>query len=232
MLLKVSRQASRHLFESAPTCKPQDIHRHCWRAQQHATRSSRTLSRRAFSSSSSVRKTYYELFPQTFAAGPPPQSSFTPDLQTLRKEYLQLQAKAHPDLAAPEQKRQAEATSATINEAYRTLQDPLRRARYLLSLQDVDLEDDSMKLSENALLMEVMEAREAVEDVESEEELGPLKQENQERIDESVQALEQCFASGDLQGAAHHAIRLRYWKNIEESIHGWEPGQGGGILHH
>lgn len=178
------------------------------------------------------RQTYYDLFPQTFAAGPPPQSPFTPDLRVLRKEFLQLQAKAHPDLAAPERKRQAEAMSATINEAYKTLQDPLSRARYLLSLRDVDLEDDSMKLSENELLMEVMEAREAVEGVENEEELGTLRQENQERIDDSVHALEQCFAAGDIQGAAQHAIRLRYWKNIEESIQGWESGKGGGLLQH
>ncbi|QIW97957.1 hypothetical protein AMS68_003475 [Peltaster fructicola] len=198
----------------------------------------RTFSKRAFSvaatrrSADQTRQSYYDLFPQTFADGPPPQSPFTPDLRTLRKEFLQLQAKAHPDLAAPERKRQAEAMSATINEAYKTLQDPLRRARYLLSLNDVDLEDDSMKLSENELLMEVMEAREAVEEVQNEEELGTLKQENQGRIKESVNALEECFAAGDLQGAAHHAIRLRYWNNIEESIHGWEPGEGGGLLHH
>lgn len=179
-----------------------------------------------------IPQTYYDLFPETFEDGPPPKSPFTPDLRKLRREFLQLQAKAHPDVARPEQKRQAEGLSARINEAYKTLQDPLRRARYLLSLENIDMEDDSSKLSENALLLEVMEAREAVEEAEDEAAVAALKEQNRERVDESVRALEQAFAAGDLDDAAHHAVRLRYWNNIEESIQGWEQGRGGGVLHH
>ncbi|EMC93449.1 hypothetical protein BAUCODRAFT_125304 [Baudoinia panamericana UAMH 10762] len=177
-------------------------------------------------------QTHYDFFPQTFPSGPPPRTPFTPDLKQLRKEFLQLQSKAHPDLAPAEQKRQAEALSSRINEAYKTLQDPLKRAQYLLALQGIDVEDESAKLSENALLMEVMEAREAVDEVESEEELVSLRQENDVRIAESVERLDNLFGSGDLDNAAQEAIRLRYWKNIEESIHGWEKGRGGGLLHH
>ncbi|KAK3065848.1 molecular chaperone, partial [Teratosphaeriaceae sp. CCFEE 6253] len=105
--------------------------------------------------------THYELFPQTFPQGPPPASPFTPDLKQLRKEFLQLQAKSHPDLAPPSQKRHAEGLSSLINEAYRTLQDPLKRAQYLLLQHGLDVEDESSKLSGGELLMEVMEAREA-----------------------------------------------------------------------
>ena len=47
-----------------------------------------------------------------------------------------------------------------INEAYKALQDPLARARYLLSLRNIDVEDESAKIAENELLMEVMEVRE------------------------------------------------------------------------
>ena len=177
-------------------------------------------------------RTHYDFFPSTFPEGPPPNSAFTPDLRQLRKEFLQLQAKAHPDIVPQDQKRQAEAMSARINEAYKTLQDPLKRAQYLLSLQNIDVEDESAKLSENALLMEVMEAREAVEEVENEEDLVSIRAENNERIQDSVHKLEDCFREGDLERAATEAIRLRYWVNIEESIHGWEKGKGGGLLHH
>ena len=119
-----------------------------------------------------------------------------------------------------------------VNEAYKTLQDPLRRAQYLLSLQGIDVEDESAKLEENELLMEVMEAREAVEEVENEEELVSLRAENNERIKASVTILEDLFARNDLETAAQEAIRLRYWMNIEESIQGWEKGKGGGVIHH
>lgn len=119
-----------------------------------------------------------------------------------------------------------------LNEAYKAIQDPLSRARYLLALRNIDVEDESAKTEEKALLMEVMEVREAVEEAESEEEVAKLRVENDGRIAESVAILEEAFAKDDVQRAAEEAIRLRYWANIEESIRGWEKGKGGGILHH
>ena len=119
-----------------------------------------------------------------------------------------------------------------VNEAYKALQDPLKRAQYLLYLRGIDVEDESAKLEEKELLMEVMSAREAVEEAESEDELADVRKVNNERIEESVSALEKAFAESDLKRAAEEAVRLRYWMNIEESIHGWEKGRGGGILHH
>ncbi|CAK1355415.1 unnamed protein product [Cercospora beticola] len=182
-------------------------------------------------------QTHYDFFPQTFPSGPPPKASFTPDLRQLRKEFLQLQAKAHPDLAPAERKSHAEALSARINEAYKTLQDPLRRAQYLLAQQGIDVEDESAKMDaagggDAELLMEVMEAREAVEEVENEEDLASIREENNARIADSVQVLEDAFANADFDVAAKEAVKLRYWMNIEESIHGWEKGVGGGVNHH
>lgn len=177
-------------------------------------------------------QTHYDFFPSTFPHGPPPDSPFSPDLRQLRKEFLQLQAKAHPDLAPHHQKRQAEALSSRINEAYKALQDPLKRAQYLLSLRGIDVEDDSAKLSESALLMEVMEAREAVEEAESEADVAALRDENDVRIQASVESLDEAFAQSDMDRAEREAVRLRYWMNIAESIHGWEEGKGGGMIHH
>ncbi|KAK5174335.1 molecular chaperone [Saxophila tyrrhenica] len=177
-------------------------------------------------------QTHFDFFPNTFPNGPPPKSPFTPDLQALRREFLQIQAKSHPDMAPANQKRQAEALSSRVNEAYKAIQDPLKRAQYLLSLRGIDVEDESAKLAENELLMEVMEAREAVDEVESEEELGSIRDENNARIGQSVEVLEKAFAKDEMERAAQEAIRLRYWMNIEESIHGWEKGKGGGVIHH
>jgi molecular chaperone HscB len=187
-------------------------------------------------STPSIPQSHYDFFPLTFPSGPPPASPFTPDLKALRREFLQLQAKAHPDLASSsgsgQQKRQAEALSSRINEAYRTLLDPLKRAQYLLLQAGIDVEDESAKMSGGTLLMEVMEAREAVEEVESEEELIVIREENDARIAESVRVLDDAFREGRLDAAAEEAVRLRYWMNIEESIRGWEKGRGGGVIHH
>lgn len=183
-------------------------------------------------SQANVPQTHYDFFPQTFPHGPPPASPFTPDLKALRKEFLQLQAKAHPDLVGAGQKRHAEALSSRINEAYKVLQDPLKRAQYLLLQRGIDVEDESAKMSGGPLLMEVMEAREAVEEAASEEEVEALRGENNARIADSVQILENAFAKSDWDAAAHEAMRLRYWMNIAESIHGWDKEKGGGAIHH
>lgn len=182
-------------------------------------------------------QTHYDIFPTTFPAGPPPNAPFTPDLAALRREYLSLQSKAHPDLAPASRKRQAEALSTRVNEAYKTLTSPLKRAQYLLSLRGIDVEDESAKLGEEAeedkeLLMEVMEVREQVDEAEREEDLEVLREENDTRMKGSVEVLEKAFGEGDLDMARKEAVRLRYWVNIEESIQGWEKGVGGGMVHH
>lgn len=109
-------------------------------------------------------QTFYEIFPQTTPNGPPPQGSFDIDPRQLRKEFLQLQAQAHPDRHQGADKARAEGASARISEAYKTLQNPLLRAQYLLSLRGIDVaEDETAKVEDPELLMEVLEMRENIE---------------------------------------------------------------------
>ena len=177
-------------------------------------------------------QSYYELFPQSVPAGPPPNGHFTIDVRALRREFLQLQARAHPDLHAPENKSHAQSTSAHLNEAFRTLADPLMRAQYLLAQRGIDVAgDEAGKVADMGLLAEVMEAREEIEEAESEEELEEPKRINDRRISESVEALERLFAADDLDGAKIEAVRLRYWTNIKQCIDEWEPGKPVEIHH-
>ena len=176
--------------------------------------------------SSRTPNTFYDFFPSTLPDGPPPRGHFPIDVRSLRREFLQLQAKAHPDLHPAEHKVRAEATSATINEAFKTLANPLLRAQYLLSLQGVNVaEDDTAKVEDPELLMTVMEAREDIEAAEGESELGPMREENDERIRVSEETLEAAFKEHDLERATAEAIRMRYWVNIKESLDNWEVGQ-------
>ncbi|KFX90050.1 hypothetical protein O988_08368, partial [Pseudogymnoascus sp. VKM F-3808] len=91
-------------------------------------------------------KTHYSLFPLTLPDGPPPAGPFTIDLPNLRREYLRLQAAAHPDVHSGPAKARAEAASAVINDAYTTLRDPLRRAEYILSLHGIDTKKEGDKM--------------------------------------------------------------------------------------
>ncbi|KAJ4287349.1 molecular chaperone [Kalmusia sp. IMI 367209] len=171
-------------------------------------------------------QTHYTFFPTTLPSGPPPHGPFTVDTTALKREFLQLQARAHPDLHPPENKTKAQALSARINEAYKTLQNPLLRAQYLLSLRGIEVaEDETAKVDDPELLMEVLETRERIEEAESEEDLVDMKQENERRIEESVKLLEGAFERDDVQNAQEEAVKLRYWVNIKESLDGWEKGK-------
>lgn len=74
--------------------------------------------------------------------------------------------------------------------------------------------------------MEVLDAREAIEDAESEEDLVGLREVNEGRIRVSEGVLEEAFKRDDVEGARGESVRLRYWVNIRESIEGWERGKG------
>ncbi|KAJ4322051.1 molecular chaperone [Neodidymelliopsis sp. IMI 364377] len=177
-------------------------------------------------SSPQQSQTHYSFFPKSLAAGPPPEGSFNIDLNALKREFLQLQAKAHPDLHPQQDKKKAEALSARINEAYKTLQSPLHRAQYLLSQRGIEVaEDETAKVDDPELLMEVLEARERIEEAEQEEDLVEMKDENEVRIQDSTKALEKAFAEDDMELAKSEAVKLRYWMNISESIANWEKGK-------
>ena len=79
--------------------------------------------------------------------------------------------------------------------------------------------------------MEVMEAREAIEEAESEEEVRVLWDVNEGRIERSVGVLEEAFRRDDVEGAGREAVRLRYWVNIKESLDAWEKGKPVVLVH-
>ncbi|KAL4981610.1 HSCB C-terminal oligomerization domain-containing protein [Aspergillus falconensis] len=187
--------------------------------------------------------TYYTIFPRTLPKGPPPSSPFTVDLQALRREFLSLQNTLHPDKYPPgPNKAAAESLSAVINEAYRTLSDPLLRAQYLLREFhgiDVTAEDGSgagAQPLDPELLMEVMDVQEAIEEVgegqEAVEKIGMMKKENDERVRGCVEALAEAFDKGDVEGARGECVRLKFWVSVAEGLREWEPGMGGIRLIH
>ena len=87
------------------------------------------------------------------------------DAARLERGYRDLQTRVHPDryAAASEAERRVAMQWATrANEAYRTLRDPVSRARYLLALHGFDTGEDTNTAMPPDFLMQQMEWREAV----------------------------------------------------------------------
>ena len=180
--------------------------------------------------------THYTLFPGTLPAGPPPSGPFTIPLPQLRREFLLLQSLHHPDkyTASPTTHTKAVALSSLINNAYRTLSDPLSRAQYLL-LQNYDIdvmsEDNSENQTDQETLMEVMEAQEAVEGAESEQEVETLKTDNRARIEETTDRMGTAFEADDRDLAKRECVRLKYWRSLQQGLDDWEPGKEVRLVH-
>lgn len=95
--------------------------------------------------------------------------SYPLDNELLASRYQDLQRKYHPDkFASQPQAEQLAAVqqSATINQAWQTLRHPLSRAEYLLSLYGFDLASEQHTVRDTAFLMEQLELREELDDIE------------------------------------------------------------------
>ena len=68
------------------------------------------------------------------------------DTPALEKSFYALSRKLHPDRFAskpPAEQEAALAASSELNDAYRTLKDPIARTEYLLKLEGIELEEQS-----------------------------------------------------------------------------------------
>jgi molecular chaperone HscB len=90
--------------------------------------------------------------------------AFAIDCGQLERGYRDLQSRVHPDrfaVASATDRRVAMQWAARANEAYRTLRDPVDRARYLLGLRGFDTGEETNTAMPADFLMQQMEWREA-----------------------------------------------------------------------
>jgi molecular chaperone HscB len=89
-------------------------------------------------------------------------------LDALQQRYYELSRQLHPDRfmqkPAAEQQRALEMSSA-LNDAYRTLKDPIKRAQYLLGQEGFDIGEQRSKDVPPELLEEVFELNMALEEM-------------------------------------------------------------------
>jgi len=156
------------------------------------------------------------------------------DASKLEKEFYALSRHLHPDgFANAEEQERAWSLeqSSMLNDAYRTLKDPIKRTEYLLRLEGVELEEQSKQATEKArvtgelkkqvvppdLLEEVFELNMHLEELRTQKKLGEDDPALLEEIGKAKLSLEEKFDAlfEELQGQ---------WKKWDAAVDsGTEP---------
>ena len=152
---------------------------------------------------------------------------FNINLKDMEKRYWNLQKQLHPDKFALSDEIEQEIAgkqSTLVNESYDILKHPVQRGKILLSMlhhveplgEDVGTGDVPMEL-----LMQVMEAREEIENLNSNDEKGAsiIISNTIKMVDECANTFENVLeVENNIEEASNLLVRLQYLCKIEEEI--------------
>ena len=144
------------------------------------------------------------------------------DTEALERGYREIQSQIHPDrfAASGDAERRASMQWTTrVNEAYRTLRDPVQRAKYLLELNGVDVAFETNTQMPADFLMRQLELRETLAEAKDAATLDRLR----EGVDREKDALEARIgelidARRDFDAAAAEVRKLMFLQRLGEEI--------------
>ena len=150
--------------------------------------------------------------------------AFDIDAENLEQTYRALAARFHPDKfasASAFEQKQAVMMSSTINDAYRTLKNPIDRAAYLLKILGIDADAPEHTSFAPDFLMQQMEWRETLMEARAESNLKTLENLNDEIRTEQEKLfcdLKQSFACQDYDTAAQQVRQGRFLDKLRNEI--------------
>ena len=154
--------------------------------------------------------------------------NFRTSLKDIDSAYKQLQKRLHPDLhhQSPSSSELAASHSARVNAACDVLNNPVLRAQHYMSLSyGIDpLAEGAPSLNDPELLMFVMEARQEIEDVESND-AEVLHSKHQAMMGEIVEELSLAFENSEVETMEKIKIliKMQYVSKMVEEIHSRTP---------
>jgi molecular chaperone HscB len=147
------------------------------------------------------------------------------DRSDLERRYLELSRAVHPDrFGDGPEKRMAMERAAAVNEGYRTLRDPVRRAEHLVQLGGIDLDSSDAEHGapkmDAVFLADMIERR---EELEARRGRGPaaleeLRERVQDEIDAEMQRALASLRVGDVAAAARRLVARRYLQRLLDEI--------------
>ena len=170
------------------------------------------------------RQNYFELF------GLP--VGFEIDGKALTERYRNLQKALHPDrfANAPDQERRLSLQQAAqVNSGYETLRDPLSRARYLLTLQGAEYNDEISTISDLEFLEEQMELRESLAEIRHDDDPATALNGFMAQLDlrnrEYIEALTMVFAPHEVMDTAkakNLVQRMQFIRRLQQEAEALE----------
>jgi molecular chaperone HscB len=135
------------------------------------------------------------------------------EMGALEQKFLQLSWKLHPDNfvnATPEEREISLKRSSELNDAYRTLRDPVARVEYLLAIEGARKEGQNKQQAPPELLEEVFELNESLDELREAKESGAETASLKHRLEAAEKNFEGRLGEvdGQLQSAAHEWDKL------------------------
>jgi molecular chaperone HscB len=145
--------------------------------------------------------------------------------EALERSYREIQSRVHPDRfahAGDAERRASLQWTTRVNEAYRTLKDPVQRGKHLLELHGVDVAFETNTAMPPEFLMQQMELREALEQAvhsKDSSRLDSLRQDlRRSRSSLEHKIGEAIDAKKDYTGAAGLVRKLQFLDKLDSEI--------------
>ena len=148
--------------------------------------------------------------------------AFAVESEALERSYREIQSRVHPDRfahAGDAERRASLQWTTRVNEAYRTLKDPVQRARHILELHGVDVAFETNTAMPPEFLMQQMELRETLENSKDVAALDALRK-GLRKTRESLEAQigETIDEKKDYAGAAGLVRKLQFLDKLDSEI--------------
>ena len=149
---------------------------------------------------------------------------FGVDLAVVERTHRELSRALHPDRfvgAPPSERRAALARAIEVNEAWRVVRDPIRRAEALLALADVAVGEDREPKADPEFLMEMLEQREALAEARHSRDLVAVRK-MAAAIEARAADVERRLADGFARGEAASLVgsvgELRFYRRFLDEV--------------
>lgn len=148
--------------------------------------------------------------------------SYQCGINSIEQAYYAAQINLHPDKfinSCDKEKQFSAQQTMSLNESYKILKNPLKRAEYLLELNNIIVNKDGSGLKPSQeLLIESLESRATLDETDEISEVHSMAVQYTDLRIKMIDEISEGFKENNLGAVAKCAMRLRYLEKLIEEI--------------